>query len=165
MSQPLETDIGLSLCVNPRIQTSPGTPSKIDAIVRYILLLNVQNRGDNLIKLLKRQINHVTELCTSLKPNNNNNIRIKPKVLHIEWLDPLMGSGYWITERVEACQCEMLMGEKGGHSPILGYGIKSIELLSNINPDHIIIAPCGFSIERTYVEMQNLNQIFNSNGE
>ena len=125
--------------------------------------LNVQNRGDNLIKLLKRQINHVTELCTSLKPNNNNNIRIKPKVLHIEWLEPLMGSGYWITECVEACQCEMLMGEKGGHSPILGYGIKSIELLSNINPDHIIIAPCGFSIERTYVEMQNLNQIFNSN--
>ena len=40
MGQPLETDLGLSLCVNPRIQTSPGTPSKIDAIVRYILLDN-----------------------------------------------------------------------------------------------------------------------------
>ena len=38
VGQPLETDLGLSLCVNPQIQTSPGTPSKIDAIVRYILL-------------------------------------------------------------------------------------------------------------------------------
>ena len=34
----LETYLALSLCVNPRIQTSPGPPSKIDAIVRYILL-------------------------------------------------------------------------------------------------------------------------------
>ena len=39
VGQPLETDLGLSLCVNPRIQTSPGTLSKIDAIVRYILLI------------------------------------------------------------------------------------------------------------------------------
>ena len=39
VSQPLETGLGLSLCVNPRIQTSPRTPSKIDAIVRYILLI------------------------------------------------------------------------------------------------------------------------------
>ena len=38
VGQPLETDLGLSLCVNPQIQTSPGAPSKIDAIVRYILL-------------------------------------------------------------------------------------------------------------------------------
>ena len=39
VGQPLETDLGLSLCVNPLIQTSPGAPSKIDAIVRYILLI------------------------------------------------------------------------------------------------------------------------------
>ena len=46
VDQPLETDLGLSLCVNPRIQTSPGAPSKIDAIVRYILLNWIYFRGD-----------------------------------------------------------------------------------------------------------------------
>ena len=58
VGQPLETDLGLSLCVNPRIQTSPGTPSKIDAIVRYILLIfgyyfiNICDTADNIIEVL-----------------------------------------------------------------------------------------------------------------
>ena len=52
VSQPLETDLGLSLCVNPRIQTSPGTPSKIDAIVRYILLDSYFDEINHHIKIL-----------------------------------------------------------------------------------------------------------------
>jgi len=71
----------------------------------------------------------------------------RPKVAHLEWIAPLMGSGYWIAECVEAGGGDMICGKIGGNSAVLDGPERLLEA------DIIILAPCGFSIERTKVEL------------
>lgn len=68
----------------------------------------------------------------------------KPRVAVLEWLDPLMGAGNWTPELVEYAGGESLFGEVGLHSPWLNW-----TELQAADPDVLVLAPCGFSLERT----------------
>jgi len=61
-----------------------------------------------------------------------------------------MGSGYWIAECVQAAGCSMVHGTKGGHSRV----IERASMLADA--DLILLAPCGFSLERTRAELSSL---------
>ena len=61
-----------------------------------------------------------------------------------------MGSGYWIAECVQAAGCSMVHGTKGGHSRV----IERASMLAVA--DLILLAPCGFSLERTRAELSSL---------
>ena len=114
----------------------------IDAIATK---LGVPDRGQRLVTYLKNKINTVTELSSSVRQGR------RPKVAHVEWLSPLMGSGYWIAQCVEAACCDMLCGAVGGHSPVLN-GLEELG-----EAECIILAPCGFGIERTHHELLTLS--------
>lgn len=77
----------------------------------------------------------------------------RPRVLILEWLDPLMGSGNWTPQLITYAGCENVCGESGGHSPWLSW-----EELANIDPDFLILAPCGFSLERTHQDLPLLER-------
>ena len=108
--------------------------------------LDVEERGVRLVSHVKKQLADLNTTTLSIVGNNNP----KPKVAHVEWLAPLMGSGYWIAECVKFAGGEMVHGYAGGHSQTL----EKIELLSNA--DYIILGPCGFSIERTNEELKSI---------
>ncbi|MFQ5960419.1 MAG: cobalamin-binding protein [Candidatus Methylomirabilales bacterium] len=72
----------------------------------------------------------------------------RPKVLCLEWLDPLMASGHWIPEMVALA---------GGIEPVGKLGIPSRrvgweEVLSSA-PDILVLMPCGFAVERVLKEI------------
>lgn len=71
-----------------------------------------------------------------------------PRIVCLEWIDPLMVAGNWIPSLVELAKAENLFSIKGQPSP----WIKEKELLS-INPDIIIVMACGFDIDRTRKEL------------
>lgn len=73
--------------------------------------------------------------------------RPRPRVLAIEWLDPLMVSGNWIPELVEIAGGTNLVSEAGAHSPFVGWAE-----LRETDPDVVVVMPCGFSVERTLEE-------------
>ena len=77
----------------------------------------------------------------------------KPRVAVLEWLDPLMSAGNWTPELIAYAGGESLFGEVGVHSPWLTW-----EALQEANPDVIVLAPCGFSLERTQVDLPLLQQ-------
>jgi iron complex transport system substrate-binding protein len=106
--------------------------------------LDVAERGKRLVTYLQNKMKTVTELSVSVAQGH------RPKVAHIEWLAPLMGSGYWIAQCVEAASCDLICGTVGGHSPVLS----SMEELKAA--ECIILAPCGFGIERTHHELVSL---------
>mmetsp|Transcript_34020 Transcript_34020/g.82298 ORF Transcript_34020/g.82298 Transcript_34020/m.82298 type:complete len:477 (+) Transcript_34020:164-1594(+) len=107
--------------------------------------LGVPDRGTRLVAHIRKQLSDLR--ATSLGVLGGS----RPTVAHVEWLAPLMGSGYWIAECVEAAGGKLVHGYAGGHSQTL----EKIELLSIA--DHVIIAPCGFSIERTHHELKKIN--------
>lgn len=77
----------------------------------------------------------------------------KPTVIALEWTEPLMGAGNWIPELIEIAGGQSLFGVKGEHSPYLFW-----ESLIDLDPEIIVIMPCGFDIERTERESQVLTQ-------
>ena len=75
----------------------------------------------------------------------------RPSVVCIEWIDPLMTAGNWVPELVELAGGESLLAAKGEHSPYVKW-----DSIRKRNPDVIIVAPCGFDLNRTIAEAQTL---------
>jgi iron complex transport system substrate-binding protein len=72
----------------------------------------------------------------------------RPRVACIEWLEPLMAAGNWTPELIAMAGGVNLFGEAGKHSPWMSW-----EQLAASRPDVILVAPCGFDLERTAKEM------------
>jgi iron complex transport system substrate-binding protein len=77
----------------------------------------------------------------------------KPRVTVLEWLDPLMAAGNWTPELVDYAGGENVFGEIGLHSPWLSW-----EELQAADPDVLVLSPCGFSLERTMVDVPLLQR-------
>lgn len=77
----------------------------------------------------------------------------RPTVACIEWIEPLMSAGNWMPELVEIAGGVNLFGEAGKHSPWMKW-----EELAAKNPDVILLAPCGFNVERSLKELPALQR-------
>jgi iron complex transport system substrate-binding protein len=72
----------------------------------------------------------------------------KPRVLSIEWLDPVMVGGMWMPELIERAGGVPLVTQPGDHAPTL-----TREALGALSPDVVLIKPCGFPLSRTLEEL------------
>ncbi|WP_036485659.1 cobalamin-binding protein [Myxosarcina sp. GI1] len=76
-----------------------------------------------------------------------------PTVVALEWVEPLMTAGNWIPELIEVAGGKSLLSVKGENSPYLFW-----ESLLDLDPEVIIIMPCGFDLERTERESRVLTK-------
>ncbi len=94
--------------------------------------------GRNLVFLLQKRIDTVK----NMKMEN------LPRVLCIEWLDPLFTAGHWVPQMVEY---------SGGINGISSTSEPSrrmdIDEAVQLDPDIIILMPCGFDIPRAVKEI------------
>ncbi len=77
--------------------------------------------------------------------------RPSPRVLVLEWMDPVFAMGNWGPELVDAANGRLALGERGEHSAAIDW-----DRVRETDPDWLIIAPCGFALERTRLEMATL---------
>ena len=75
----------------------------------------------------------------------------RPRVVSIEWLDPVMLGGMWMPELVEQAGGVPLVTRPGDHAPTV-----SRETLRSLAPDVVLIKPCGFPLERSIEELSIL---------
>jgi iron complex transport system substrate-binding protein len=76
------------------------------------------------------------------------------KVLTIEWLEPVMVGGTWMPELVEIAGGEPLVTGPGQHAPTL-----TDDALGALDPDVVLIKPCGFDIARTLGEVRRVESL------
>ncbi|MDR5639333.1 cobalamin-binding protein [Thermosynechococcus sp. PP42] len=74
--------------------------------------------------------------------------RPRRQVATIEWIDPLMASGNWVPELIALAGGENVLGTAGKHSPYIEWST-----LLAIDPEVIIVMPCGFDLERSRQEL------------
>jgi len=72
----------------------------------------------------------------------------RPTVACIEWLAPLMAAGNWTPELIARAGGTDIFGKPRVHSPRIEFA----DLVAR-DPDVIVVAPCGFNVERTRAEM------------
>jgi iron complex transport system substrate-binding protein len=74
----------------------------------------------------------------------------KPRVLCLEWLDPLYQGGHWIPEMVALA---------GGEAVLATAGEKSVRLrwedVIAADPEVIVMMPCGFHLEETIAQAKS----------
>jgi len=80
----------------------------------------------------------------------------KPKVLHLEWVDPLMCGGHWVPEMVELAGGINCFGDKETGSFPLEW-----KLIIDSQPEVIVLMPCGFDVKRG---LQDLPLLSNKDG-
>jgi iron complex transport system substrate-binding protein len=73
------------------------------------------------------------------------------RVLCIEWLEPMYLAGHWVPELVAAAG-----GTDVGAAPATSSSRREWEELSSLQPDHILVALCGFGVERARLELESL---------
>jgi iron complex transport system substrate-binding protein len=97
--------------------------------------------GSKLVASLQKRIDAVRSM----------NLKSRPRVLCIEWLDPLFTAGHWVPQMVEYA---------GGFNGISIAGEPSrrmdIDEAIRFDPDIIVLMPCGFEIPRILKELPAL---------
>lgn len=77
----------------------------------------------------------------------------RPRVVTIEWIEPVMIGGMWMPELVMLAGGEPLVTRPGEHAPTL-----QGDRLAELDPDVVLVKPCGFSLGRTLDELDVLRQ-------
>jgi iron complex transport system substrate-binding protein len=113
-------------------------------IQRVAHAIGLPERGEALVGAMRRRITEIAETISYLP---------KPHVATIEWIDPLMAAGNWIPELVELAGGVNLFGQAGQHSPWLAW-----ESLETVDPDVVVILPCGYDIPTARREMPALTE-------
>jgi iron complex transport system substrate-binding protein len=71
----------------------------------------------------------------------------RPRVLALEWLDPVFVPGHWGPEMVALAGGENLAGSPGRRSQQLEWSA-----VSGLDPDVLLILPCGYDLARARAE-------------
>ena len=71
----------------------------------------------------------------------------RPTLVMLEWADPIFAIGNWGPELVEIANGELLLGKKGEYSAAI-----PSEHLRDADPEYLIVAPCGFNLQRSLRE-------------
>ncbi|HSN28130.1 MAG TPA: ABC transporter substrate-binding protein, partial [Kofleriaceae bacterium] len=72
----------------------------------------------------------------------------RPRVACLEWIEPIFHMGNWGPELVARAGGESVLGTPGAHSAAIAWdGVRAAD------PDVLVVAPCGFTVDRTLREM------------
>ncbi len=75
----------------------------------------------------------------------------RPRVVVIEWGDPLYAAGHWVPEMVHRAGGLDVLAEHGTHSVVV-----TVEAVRAADPEVLLIAPCGYDLARSTSEARRL---------
>jgi iron complex transport system substrate-binding protein len=122
---------------DPRIVSlEPSSLEDVYANMRTLGgLTERRQRAEDLVAALRTRERAVRERVAG---------RARPRVLLLEWTDPLMSAGHWTPGLIEAAGGAPLLANPGANSQVI-----AVEAIEQADPDIIIVAPCGFNLEKT----------------
>ncbi len=103
--------------------------------------------GRKLVASLQKRI----DIVRSSNSSSSLKIKRRPKVLCVEWIDPLFTAGHWVPQMVEYAGGINGLSSAGEPSRRMG-----IDEAVQLDPDTIVLMPCGFDIEQTLKELPTL---------
>jgi iron complex transport system substrate-binding protein len=77
-----------------------------------------------------------------------------PTVVMLEWTDPIFSMGNWGPDLVEAAKGKLSLGQVGQHSAAIPW-----EMVRAADPDYLIVAPCGYNLEKSIREAATLETL------
>ncbi len=115
----------------------------LESIQTVAAAAGVPDRGVAVVNRLRQRITAVA--------NRSAGVLVKPRVVLLEWLDPPFSSGHWTPELIQMAGGEEMLGRAGRPSRTLAW-----EEVVAAKPDVLLIACCGFTTERTLLDLPSL---------
>ncbi len=114
------------------------------SIMRISQAIGLEQQGRAVVQREQQRLDKVRQQAARLP---------RKTVVVLEWTDPIFAMGNWGPELVEIANGELLSGHKGQHSAAI-----PAEQLRQADPEYLIVAPCGFNLERSLREQTILQQ-------
>jgi iron complex transport system substrate-binding protein len=128
-------------------------PNSIEGIFNTIstvgAMTDAEDEAIGLLELLRERLgaieNRVLERrLAGIRP---------PRVVALEWLDPPFAAGHWVPEQVRRAGGWEILGQAGERSVETTW-----EAVRDVDPDLMLLMPCGFDAERTVSEWGTANK-------
>ena len=128
-------------------------PSSLSEIFQSIIVLGKElDREQEALKVtsqLEERINKIKSILHD--PVKKHLFDSRPKVLCLDWLNPFYVAGHWVPEMLDIVGAKGLNGQGGLDS----HQINSTKI-AQLEPNKVILMPCGFDITRTQKEYQKI---------
>jgi iron complex transport system substrate-binding protein len=116
----------------------------LEGFLEVARVLGLESKGEALTTRLRADLAAVAERTSGLG---------RPSVACLEWVDPVFVMGNWGPELVDLAGGAERLGARGGHSTTTSW-----EAVRDADPDVLVVAPCGFGLERASAEMHALEE-------
>ena len=120
------------------VSLSPLSVDDVQEDVRRVgRALGVPERADAVVAEMVGRLDALAEAARATTSRRS-------RVVHIEWIEPLMVGGHWIPELVERAGGEHALGVRGGRTAPIAW-----EEVRAYDPEVIVVSPCGFKIPQS----------------
>lgn len=135
--------------LNPMPRVVPLDAASVNGIfediVRVAIALGREEAGVALIADLRERIARVSDAVSE---------RPRPRVVCLEWLDPLFNAGHWVPEQVALAGGEDVLGRPGERSREVQWSE-----VQEAHPETLLLMPCGFDAARAELEAAALRSL------
>ena len=111
----------------------------LEGITEFAKIIDREEKG----KKLKKELEFRIEKIKNRKINNT------PQTVAIEWVNPFFTAGHWVPEMIEISGGVNMISKTGEHSQRM-----IIQEIADVEPEIIILMPCGFDVKRTKKEYE-----------
>ncbi len=106
--------------------------------------MGAPERAEKLLASANARIDRVVDLLRAA--------RARPaRVMIMEWLDPIYNCGHWIPDQIALAGGADALSAPGGYSVPIDW-----EKVRRHDPEVLVVAPCGFDVERSRQELGRL---------
>jgi iron complex transport system substrate-binding protein len=124
------------------------SPSTLDQVLACIVGLGVrleaEAAADELTGGIRRRLERVRAALAEVEEH--------PRVFVSEWLDPPFAAGHWVPDMVEIAGGMEVAGMSGEPSHRMRWTD-----VATLEPEVVVLAPCGFDLDRTLSEVVTLD--------
>jgi iron complex transport system substrate-binding protein len=128
----------------------PLTPNSLEDVHQTALTIAIalghEEAAYKYLSGLQRRTDHILDVL------RQNKMPLK-RVLLLEWIEPIYNCGHWIPFQIALAGGVDMLSNPGGDSMVIQWG-----KIMRYNPEVLIIAPCGFHVERGMEEIYLLTK-------
>ena len=130
------------------VDVIPYSPSTLNGILASVVALGVrlgaEGAADEMTAAMRARLARVEGALAQVETS--------PRVFVTEWLEPPYSAGHWVPDMVAAAGGTDVAGMSGERSHRMRWAD-----VAALRPEVVVLAPCGFDLDRTLAEVSPLD--------
>lgn len=130
-------------------------PKNLSDVLKSITELGMEvGNFDRSVELHDKLVSRIHWIQTLLESSKRKNRSMydPPRVLCLDWINPFYMAGHWVPDMIDIAGGLSLNGSNGMDSRQI-----TMSDIEKLDPDVIVVAPCGYDLKRTQIEYDKID--------